>query len=138
MHMHMHMHMCMTCACACHVQGHTLPEHEEKVGFEYSSLRPGPQITSCRMLSLCFNVASVPAKNRTARPQGGGESAGRCFSDNSLPLAPLLLLQGEHGAARHEAQDAADPLRCGALRVGGERESTAIAQLKLEGTRRPQ
>ena len=71
--------------------------------------------------------------------QGSEESqVGGRLGDDGLPLAALLLLQSEHGAARHEAQDAAHPVGRGGLRVGGECEGAAIAQLQLKGARRPQ
>ena len=46
-----------------------------------------------------------------ARPRGGEESvnwAPRGLGDDGLPPAPLLLLQSEHGAARHQAQGTAE------------------------------
>ena len=70
----------------------------------------------CRMYALQYagqhadhiNLSSrKPPPARGARSQS---STGR-LGDDGLPPAPLLLLQSEHGAARHEAQGTADPVR---------------------------
>ena len=54
---------------------------------------------------------SSPRVNHPARGRGRegarSQSTGR-LGDDGLPLAPLLLLQSEHGAARHQAQGTAE------------------------------
>ena len=58
---------------------------------------------ACCRSSVCGAQVSFLAKSHIPRGRAGGEASAGRLGDDGLPLAPLLLLQSEHGAARHEA-----------------------------------